>query len=89
MNKEELIAELEMLNGKDVNLLVKGFVELRFVINKLKFEIKYDILMIHGETADYFTLNINQISKICSNESVKVYTDSDLIIQINEIKKAC
>lgn len=89
MNREELIAELEKLSGRDVNLLVKGFVELKLVINKLKFEIRYDILMIQGETADYFTLNINQISKVSSNEFVNVYTDSDLVIQINEIKKAC
>lgn len=87
MFEKELASELEKMNGHRVSLLTRGIIDTSFIINKLKYEIVHDILTIKGENLETFTFNTNQISKLSTNGCISLSTDSDLEIQINEIKK--
>lgn len=87
MCKDEIISELEKMNGKMIDLLVEGAVSSRITFNKLRFEFIYDILKIYDDSENgnnYFIFNINQIIRFYTNQIVKIITDNDMIISIKE-----
>lgn len=87
MCKDEIVSELEKMNGKVTDLSVEGTINSRITFNKLRFEFIYDILKLYDDSENndnYFVFNINQIIRFYSNQIVKIVTDNDMIISIKE-----
>lgn len=88
MYENEIISELEKISGKSVDLSIEGMISSRVTFDKLKFEILHDYLNLRDNNNNYFVLNINQIVKLIIDKSIKIVTDSDIIISIRERKNA-
>lgn len=88
MYENEIVSELEKLNGKLVDLSVEGMINTMITFNKLKFEIMHNMLNLQDNNNNYFIFNTNQITQVCIDKSIKIVTDNDIIICINERKNA-
>lgn len=89
--KEEIRKLPKMLNEwKEKNVIVKeeGFLENKFKIEKMKYDINYEILnLMQKDREIYLKINLNQIYKIEERkEQIKIYLDNDTTILL-ELEK--
>lgn len=82
---DNLEGSLNNFVQKSVVINQNGFIESVYLIKKLKYSIKYDILhIIDAESINYIKININQIYKIENGkESLIFYLDNDANIILN------
>ena len=82
---EDIESNLKKFIGESVVIVQHGFLEAKYLINKLNYSITYDVLNITDEKSDnYLKINLNQIYKIENNEKeIKLYLDNDIIVSIS------
>ena len=80
-NLEEKLNEFIETNAI---IMLDGFIESEYLIEKLKYSIEYETLTIADkESTNYLKINLNQIYNIDKNEKeIKFYLDNDLNITI-------
>lgn len=83
--KEKILKKLNENNGRNIVIKQIGFIESKFFINNMKYEIEFDIITIKDDKEDiYIKLNINQIYKCEILDSIKLYLDNDTQLEINK-----
>lgn len=83
-----LKGKLDNFEGKSVLVTQEGFLQSKFTIQSLKYEIKYDILSILDENAqNYLNINLNQVYKLdISGTGIIFYMDEDIKISLENKK---
>lgn len=83
-NTNSLEEKLNKFIEKNVIIIQDGFLKNKYLINKLKYSIGYEILYIADkESKNYLKINLNQIYKMEINEKyIRLYLDNDTIIII-------
>ena len=85
-NINNLKEKLNKFVGQNVLIIQEGFLQSKFLMQKLKYSIEYQILSItNNEETNYIKLNLNQVYKVENDdEKIKFYLDNDLSISINK-----
>lgn len=92
---EEMKEEIKKLqktlgkwNEKSILVREEGFFKSKYKIEKMKYDINYEILNIMEKKEEkYIKINMNQVYKIEEeNERVKIYLDNDMTILL-ELEK--
>lgn len=83
-----LKGKLDNFEGESVLVTQEGFLQSKFTIQSLKYEIKYDILSILDESAqNYLNINLNQVYKLdISGNEIVFYMDEDIKISLENKK---
>lgn len=84
---EKIILErIVKMNEKKIVFYINGFISIRFIVNSLSYDIKYDILTIKDSVKDtYSSINLNQVYK-CEilNNGLEMYLDNDITVKLIE-----
>lgn len=82
--KLEVLDRIEKNNKKPITVKQEGFICSKLHIEKLAFDLDYDILKLKDELSEiYFSINVNQIYKIEENKrAIHFYLDNDTQIEI-------
>ena len=82
---EDIQSDFKKFIGEGVVIVQHGFLEAKYLINKLNYSITYDVINITDEKSEnYLKINLNQIYKIENNEKeIKLYLDNDIIVSIS------
>lgn len=82
----KLQEKLNMLQGKYIEVLQKGFLQSQYTIAKCNYCFKKDILNFKDETSkSELKININQVYKIDYDKNrIKFYLDNDMEIVLKE-----
>ena len=82
--QKKLEDSLKEYINKNITIIQEGFIESKYNINNVKYNIEEDILnIIDNEDKNYLGININQIYKIDNKEKrLKIYMDNDIQITI-------
>lgn len=60
-----------------------GFLPSRFVIQKMNFEVEYDILNITDDNSQsYIKINLNQIYNVDILDAITIFMDNDVIVNL-------
>ena len=81
---KNLEEKLNEFIGTNAIIMQNGFIEGKYSIGKLKYNIEYEILTIADDkNTNYLKINLNQIYNIDKNDKeIKFYLDNDLTISI-------
>ena len=81
---DNLEEKLNEFKGTNAIIMLEGFIESGYSIEKLNYYIEYETLTIAGkEGTNYLKINLNQIYNIDKNDKeIKFYLDNDLNIII-------
>jgi len=80
---KKLQKTLNEWNEKNILVKEEGFLKSKYKIEKMKYDINYEILTIIGKEERYIKINLNQIYKIeQKGNQIKIYLDNDMTISL-------
>ena len=79
-----IINKLNEFRDKNITISQTGFLESKFVIQKMTYKLEEDILYILNDTKNIFiNINVNQIYDIKVNQdSMLIYLDNDTSLKL-------
>lgn len=86
MDSSYILEKVNTFIGKDLEVTQEGFMEAKYVLEKIKFNELEDILTIYGENNNKIIFNLNMVSKIEDEKnSITMYLDNDCIIKLKAL----
>lgn len=80
---DNLKQKLSQFIGLPLIVTQNGFLPSRFAIQRMNFEIEYDILNISDDNSpNYIKINLNQIYDVNVLDSITIFIDNDVIITL-------
>ena len=83
LKNSEIEKFLNNFSDKEILVEQKGFIESTYIIHKLGYSIKYDILhILDKNSTNYIKMNLNQVYRLENEEDklLKLYLDNDIQI---------
>lgn len=79
-----ILKKIDKIRENKIIFYLNGFISLKFSVNSLSYDIKYDILTIKDSIEDtFFSINLNQVYKCEILENgLEMYLDNDITVKL-------